>query len=113
MHGGMIMRRANKAGLLTHIDCHSFRATGITAYLKNSGKLEHAQAMANHSSPRTTKLYDRREEEISRDEVERIAAVEREGFDGLLLDHIAECGVGGIDLLDRSFDVDDVGGGAA
>ena len=48
-------------------------ATGITTYLKNAGKLEHAQAMANHSSPRTTKLYDRREEEISLDEIERIA----------------------------------------
>lgn len=45
----------------------------ITAYLKNAGKLEHAQNMANHSPPRTTKLYDRREEEISLDEVERIA----------------------------------------
>ena len=49
--------------------------TGITAYLKNSGKLEVAQhlANANHESPRTTKLYDRRQDEISLDEVERIA----------------------------------------
>jgi site-specific recombinase XerD len=69
----MIQRRARAAGIETRIGNHSFRATGITAYLKNSGKLEHAQAMANHSSPRTTKLYDRREEEISLDEVERIA----------------------------------------
>jgi len=49
-----------------------FRATGITAYLKNSGKLEVAQQIANHESPRTTKLYDRRQDEISLDETERI-----------------------------------------
>ena len=49
------------------------RATGITAYLKNKGTLEHAQTIANHASPRTTKLYDRRSDEISLDEVEKIA----------------------------------------
>lgn len=51
---------------------HTFRATGITAYLKNGGLLEHAQLMAGHASPRTTKLYDRRSQEASLDEVERI-----------------------------------------
>jgi integrase len=64
----MIQRRASAGG----IGNHTFRATGITTYLRNDGKLEHAQSMANHSSPRTTKLYDRREEEITLDEVERI-----------------------------------------
>jgi len=39
---------------------HSFRATGITVYLKNGGTLEKAAAMANHASTRTTQLYDRR-----------------------------------------------------
>jgi site-specific recombinase XerD len=68
----MIQRRARAAAIKTRIGNHTFRATGITTYLKNDGKLEHAQSMANHSSPRTTKLYDRREEEISLDEVERI-----------------------------------------
>ena len=52
---------------------HTFRATGITAYLKNSGKLEIAQHVANHKSPRTTGLYDGRQDEISVDEVGRIA----------------------------------------
>ena len=61
----MIQRRARAAGFKTKIGNHTFRATGITTYLKNSGKLEHAQAMANHSSTRTTELYDRRDEEIS------------------------------------------------
>jgi hypothetical protein len=50
-----------------------FRATGITAYLKNGGTLEKAAAMANHASTRTTQLYDRRRDEVSLDEVERIA----------------------------------------
>lgn len=67
----MIQRRALVAGIKT-IGNHTFRATGITAYLKNGGKLETAQQIAGHESPRTTKLYDRREEEISLDEVERI-----------------------------------------
>ena len=69
----MIQRRAAAAGIKTRIGCHTFRATGITAYLKNKGLLEHAQTIANHASPRTTKLYDRRAEEISLDEVEKIA----------------------------------------
>jgi integrase len=51
---------------------HSLRATGITDYLRSEGTLEHAQAMANHSSPRTTKLYDRREDEVSLDEYQRV-----------------------------------------
>ena len=50
----------------------SFRATGITAYLENGGTLEHAQAIAAHESPRTTKLYDRTADEITLDEIERI-----------------------------------------
>ncbi len=66
----MIQRRARDAGIETRIGNHTFRATGITAYLKNSGKLEVAQHIANHESPRTTKLYDRRQDEISLDEVE-------------------------------------------
>jgi integrase len=68
----MIRRRALAAGIETEIGCHTFRATGITAYLKNGGKLEIAQQMAAHESARTTGLYDRRNDEISLDEVERI-----------------------------------------
>ena len=69
----MVRRRAEAAGIKTKIGCHSFRATGITAYLKNGGTLERAAAMANHASTRTTQLYDRRSDEMSLDEVERIA----------------------------------------
>jgi site-specific recombinase XerD len=69
----IIRRRAKAAGIKTRIGNHTFRATGITAYLKNSGKLEVAQQISNHESPRTTKLYDRRQDEISLNEIERIA----------------------------------------
>src|SRR5437868_7096562 len=68
----MIRRRAAAAGIKTKLGNHSFRATGITAYLNNGGTLEKAAAMANHASTRTTQLYDRRRDEISLDEVERI-----------------------------------------
>lgn len=68
----MIRRRAAAAGIFTKIGNHSFRATGITEYLRNGGKLEIAQQMANHESARTTGLYDRRNDQVSLDEVERI-----------------------------------------
>ena len=68
----MIERRAEQAGIKTKIGCHTFRATGITEYLRNGGKLEIAQQMANHESARTTGLYDRRNDQVSLDEVERI-----------------------------------------
>jgi len=68
----MIRRRALAAGLETHANCHTRRATGITAYLLNGGSLETAQAIAAHESPRTTNLYDRTGDEITLDEVERI-----------------------------------------
>jgi integrase/recombinase XerD len=69
----VIQRRALAAGIRTRISCHSFRATGITTYLQNGGKLEVAQQMAGHESARTTGLYDRRNDSVALDEVERIA----------------------------------------
>ena len=68
----MIRRRAVAAGIHAPIGNHTFRATGITAYLGNGGTLEHAQAMAAHESPRTTKLYDRTQDRLTQNEVERI-----------------------------------------
>lgn len=68
----MVKRRAAEAGLSPTTCCHSFRATGITAYLSNGGLLETAQALAGHASARTTSLYDRRAETVSVGEVERI-----------------------------------------
>jgi site-specific recombinase XerD len=69
----MIQRRAADLGSKVKIGCHTFRATGITAYLEAGGTLENAQAMAAHESPRTTKLYDRTGDEITLDEIERIS----------------------------------------
>jgi integrase len=69
----MIQRRVAAIGPRVKISCHTFRATGITAYLAGGGTLERAQTMAAHESPRTTKLYDRTSDEITLDEVERIA----------------------------------------
>jgi integrase/recombinase XerD len=68
----MVKRRAMLAGLPSSTCCHTFRATGITAYLENGGTIENAQAIAAHESPRTTKLYDRTSDDITLDEVERI-----------------------------------------
>lgn len=68
----MIRRRARAAGIIAAVGCHTFRATGITAYLENGGTLEHAQRIAAHESPRTTKLYDRTTDQITLEEIERI-----------------------------------------
>ncbi len=68
----LVRRRARAAGIATAVSNHTFRATGITAYLENGGTLENAQAIAAHESPRTTKLYDRTADRITLDEIERI-----------------------------------------
>jgi len=68
----MIQRWTRAAGIRTRSGNHTFRATGITAYLKNGGTLEKAAMIANHASTRTTQLYDRRNDKVSLDEVERI-----------------------------------------
>ncbi|HZI77481.1 MAG TPA: hypothetical protein VFD73_26250 [Gemmatimonadales bacterium] len=68
----MIQRRASVEGIQTRLGNHTFRATGITIFLLNGGTLEKAQQMAAHESPRTTKLYDRTNEAVSLDEVEKV-----------------------------------------
>ncbi|MGI9506854.1 MAG: tyrosine-type recombinase/integrase [Geminicoccaceae bacterium] len=68
----MINRRAVAAGITARISNHSFRASGITNYLENGGVLEKAAAMAAHASTRTTQLYDRRDDQPTLDEFERI-----------------------------------------
>ncbi len=52
---------------------HTFRATGITAYLKKGGKLEIAQQIAAHESSRTSGLYNRRDDDVSLDELEKMS----------------------------------------
>jgi integrase/recombinase XerD len=68
----MVRKRAKAAGIQTKIGNHTFRATGITAYLKNGDELEIAQQIAGHESSRTTGLYDRRDDDVNLDEAERI-----------------------------------------
>jgi site-specific recombinase XerD len=68
----MVRRRASDAGIETAIGCHTFRATGITDYFTNGGRIEVAQRMAGHSNAKTTALYDRRNDDISVGKVERI-----------------------------------------
>lgn len=67
----LIKRRTALLGLPPTICCHTFRATGITAYLENGGTLERAQQIAAHESARTTKLYDRSSDDISVVEIHR------------------------------------------
>jgi integrase/recombinase XerD len=55
----MIKRRAIVAGLSPRIGNHTFRATGVTAYLENGGTLEHAQQITAQESTKTIMLYDR------------------------------------------------------
>jgi integrase len=80
----MIRRRAAGAGIKTKVGNHTFRATGITAYLKNGGTLENAAAMANHASTRTTQLYDRRRDEVNLDEAEPTMPELKSGISGAL-----------------------------
>lgn len=68
----MIGRRAPALRKRSKIGCHTFRATGLTAYLENGGTLENAQEIAAHESLRTTQLYDRRAEGVTLDEIEKI-----------------------------------------
>jgi len=68
----MVKRRAKTAGLSARVCNHTFRATGITAYLENGGLLEKAQQIAAHESVTTTRLYDRTNDEVNLDEIEKI-----------------------------------------
>ena len=71
----MIKRRCRDAGMenANMLGNHTFRGTGITAYLSNpDARLELAQQMAGHADPKTTRMYDRRSDQVSLDEVEKI-----------------------------------------
>lgn len=68
----MLARRARQARVAGSFSPHSFHATGITIYLGNGGTVEHAQRIAAHASPRTTKMYDHTDDRVVLDEVERI-----------------------------------------
>jgi integrase/recombinase XerD len=68
----MVQRRSKDAGLETAIGNHSFRAIGITDYMENGGDITIAQRMAGHANIKTTQVYDRRDDEVSFSEIERV-----------------------------------------
>lgn len=72
----VVKQRCRASGLSADFCNHTFRGTGITVFLHNGGALEAAQDMANHSDPRTTKLYDRRKDLDTLSEIERRVAFE-------------------------------------
>ncbi len=69
----MIQRSAIDAGVSAPVPCHSFRAAGIAVYFENKGTLETARKIAAHKSPRTTKLYDRTDDQHTLNEIEKIS----------------------------------------
>jgi integrase len=69
----MVKRRFRKAGLPPNLTCHTFRATTITDLLDQGINPDDVQHLAGHADPRTTRLYDRRKREVTRNIVERIS----------------------------------------
>jgi hypothetical protein len=75
MHGLRFGSGPRRRVFSTSLGCHTWRAPGVTIYLENDGRLEHAQQMARGESPRTTKLYDRTKDETTLSAVEANPAV--------------------------------------
>jgi site-specific recombinase XerD len=69
----MVKRRLRDAGLPTHLSPHSFRVATVTDLLTQGVALEDVQYLAGHADPRTTRLYDRRQKQVTRNTVERIS----------------------------------------
>lgn len=69
----MMKRRLVAAGLPTHISPHSFRSCTATDLLRQGVQLEDVQYLLGHSDSRVTKLYDRRQHQVTRNVVERIS----------------------------------------
>jgi integrase/recombinase XerD len=68
----MMKRRLTDAGLLDLLSPHSFRVTVVTDLLNQNVPLGDVQYLAGHASP-TTRVYDRRWRNITRNIVERIS----------------------------------------
>jgi site-specific recombinase XerD len=69
----MMKRRLEDAGLSDLFSPHSFRVTVVTDLLNQNVPLEDIQYLAGHSSPTTTRIYDRRRRQITQNIVERIS----------------------------------------
>lgn len=68
----MVKRRLADASLPSHLSPHSFRVATITDLLTHGASLADVQYLAGHADPRTTRLYDRRQQQVTRNLVERI-----------------------------------------
>jgi site-specific recombinase XerD len=69
----LIQTRARAIGIKKRIGCHSFRATGLTAYMNAGGQLDIAQRIAGHSQLSTTKIYDRSKDRVTIEEIEKVS----------------------------------------
>jgi hypothetical protein len=68
----LVEQRAKASGILKRVCCHSFRATGVTEYMNSGGTIEIAQRIAGHTSPSTTRIYDRSRDRLTLEEIERV-----------------------------------------
>ena len=68
----LVEKRAKTSGILKRVCCHSFRATGVTEYMNSGGTIEIAQRIAGHTSPSTTRIYDRSGDKLTLEEIERV-----------------------------------------
>jgi site-specific recombinase XerD len=69
----IVKRRLRQLGLPANLSAHSFRVATITNLLEQGIPLEQVQYLAGHADPRTTRLYDRRQERVTRQLVDTIA----------------------------------------
>ena len=68
----LVEKRAKATGILKRVCCHSFRATDVTEYMNSGGTIEIAQRIAGHTSPATTRIYDRSADRLTLEEIERV-----------------------------------------
>ncbi len=69
----MVKRRLGAAGLPMLASPHSFRVLAATDLLRQGIRLEEVQYLLGHSDARTTRLYNRAEQRVTRNLVERIS----------------------------------------
>ena len=68
----LIEKRVKANGILKRVCCHSSLATGVTEYMNSGGTFEIAQRIAGHTSPATTRIYDRSGDRLPLEEIERV-----------------------------------------
>jgi integrase/recombinase XerD len=76
----LVEKRARTSGILKRVCCHSFRATGVTEYMNSGGTIEIAQRIAGHTSPSTTRIYDRSGDRVTLEEIERVQIGKKQGI---------------------------------